>query len=407
MALKSPRQTGGQPRWRLSIRHAVVIMIVVIVVVGGVGYFALNATTGSYATGITRCSPASAPKCVGTSASHDVTLFVPYTPGFSQNLLQISQGQNLPATVGVTGPESVNSYSVNWGDGTTTTAVSPTSTHSFSSLGTFILSAYALVGSTLHNGPEQLYPVEVTPSFEDDELGYYPTITASLTNGSASTGYQFGWLEGSGSVKVLASISGEPLNPSFTSGNLALISSGGVQSNLVLNATSASATYTFSNTGGMIAVNTITLVVPINGPTPGLYANYTWTVVVTPAGVPPGCDRCQTSAVTSPHPGTIDNYEVAPGGAESLDPSVDYDTVGFEVILNVYQTLINYNGSATGPGYSSYVPQAATCVPGSSQCAALYGGATLQSGNYFTFVINPSSKFYDPTTTKSWPVYPS
>ncbi|MFZ0891887.1 MAG: hypothetical protein WB778_10135, partial [Thermoplasmata archaeon] len=139
----------------------------------------------------------------------------------------------------------------------------------------------------------------------------------------------------------------------------------------------------------------------------GLFGNYTWTVVVAPAGLTPGCARCHVTTATSPHPGTIDNYEVAPGGAASVDPSVDYETVGFEVIWNVYQSLITYNGSATGPGYASYQPEAATCVPGSPQCAALYGGATLQSGNYFTFVINPNSHFYDPTTQKSWPVYPS
>ena len=384
-----------------------VIMAIVIVVVGGLGYVALNATSGSFGAEITTCSSDSGLQCVGTSVIHDVTLSVPYTPGFSQNLLRISQGQNIPASVGVTGPEGVHSYSVNWGDGTITTTPNSTSTHSYGSLGTFILSAYALVGQTLHNGPGQLYPVEVIPSVEDTELGYYPTITANLTNGSATTDYQFGWLEGSGSVKISASVSEEPLNPSFTSGNLSLISSAGLQSDLVLNSSSAAATYTFRNTGSSIEVDTITLVVPINGPTPGLYGNYTWTVVVTPAGLAPGCARCHLSVASSPHPGAIDNYEVAPGGAESLDPSVDYETVGFEVILNVYQTLINYNGSSTGPGYSSYVPQAATCVPGSPQCAALYGGATLQSGNYFTFVINPSSKFYDPTTAKSWPVYPS
>ncbi|MFZ0892060.1 MAG: hypothetical protein WAN77_06625, partial [Thermoplasmata archaeon] len=139
----------------------------------------------------------------------------------------------------------------------------------------------------------------------------------------------------------------------------------------------------------------------------GLFGNYTWTVVVAPAGLTPGCARCHVTTATSPHPGTIDNYEDAPGGAESLDPSVDYETLGFEVISNVYQSLISYNGSLTGPSYNDYQPEAATCVPGSPQCAALYGGATLQSGNYYTFVISPSSRFYDPTTQKSWPVYPS
>jgi hypothetical protein len=391
----------------LSTSTAAMVMIIVIVVVGGLGYVGLSATSHTGTATNSTCSPPSAPQCVSSSPTHDVTLFVPYIAGAGQNLLQVTQGSSIPATVGVTGSEEVNSYSVNWGDGTTSTGTNPTVTHSYTTLGSYILSATTLVGSTMHDGPSQLYPIQVTPSIGDDNLGYFPTLTATLRNGSSTTGYQFGWLAGSGTVTVSATIADAPLNPDYSAGTPSLTSTGGTQSGLVANATSASATYTFSNTGSVVSINTITFVVPINGPTPGLYGNYTWTVVVTPVGLIPGCARCVVSHASSPHPGTIDNYEVAPGGAESLDPSVDYDTNGLEVILNVYQTLINYNGSATGPGYVYYQPQAATCVPGSPQCASLYDGATLQSGNHYTFVINPTSRFYDPTTGKSWPVYPS
>ncbi len=404
-------EPSSAPRWAsrrgLSTPTAAVIMIIVIVVVGGLGYVGLNATSSSGTATKTACSPPTAPQCVSISPTHDVTLFVPYSAGFGQSLLKISQGQNIPATVGVTGSEKVNSYSVNWGDGTTSTGANPTQTHSYTDLGTFVVSASTAVGSTTHDGPGQLYPIEVTPSIGNINLGYYPTISATLTNGSSSTGYQYGWLAGSGKVTVSASITGAPLNPAYVPGTPSLASATGTESGLVGNATSASASFAFSNTGSTLSVNTISFTVPISGPTTGLSAVYIWTVVVTPTGLAPGCARCVVSHATSPHPGTIDQYEVAPGGASSLDPSVDYETVGFEVIINVYQTLINYNGSATGPGFGDYQPQAATCVPGSPQCAALYGGNTLQSGNYYTFVINPTSHFYDPTTGASRPVYPS
>jgi peptide/nickel transport system substrate-binding protein len=391
----------------LSTPTAAVIMIIVIVVVGGLGFVGLSATSHGGTATTTKCSPPTAPQCVASSPTHDVTLFVPYLPGFSQNLLQIAQGQSIPATVGVTGSEKVNSYSVNWGDGTTTTSPNPTATHSYTTLGTYIISASAAVGAVTHDGPSQLYPVQVTPSLGNINLGYYPTLSANLTNNSKSTSYQFGWLAGSGSVTVSATITAPPLNPAYTTGTPSLVSSGGTPSGVTGNATSASGTYTFSNTGSSVLVNTITLVVPINGPTPGLYGNYTWTVIVTPGSLAPGCSRCVVTQATSPHPDTIDYYAVAPGGGSSLDPSVDYETTGFGVISNIYQALINYNGTETGPGYADYQPQAATCVPGSPQCAALYGGATLQSGNFYTFVLNPTSRFYDPTTAKSWPVYPS
>jgi hypothetical protein len=77
-------------------------------------------------------------------------------------------------------------------------------------------------------------------------------------------------------------------------------------------------------------------------------------------------------------------------------------------ILNVYQTLISYNGSSAGPAVSDFVPDLATCVPGGTQCASLYGGNKLVSdtGSY-TFVINPAAQFYDPGTGAHYGVYPS
>ena len=111
----------------------------------------------------------------------------------------------------------------------------------------------------------------------------------------------------------------------------------------------------------------------------------------------------------SPHPGNITYYDVAPGGATSVDPSVAYDFVSEEPILNVYQTLVAYDGNNT----SSFVPQLSLCVPGPG-CAAMYGGETLivnsaatGSPQYFTFPIDPAARYYDPSTGANWSVYPS
>ncbi len=121
---------------------------------------------------------------------------------------------------------------------------------------------------------------------------------------------------------------------------------------------------------------------------------------------------------TGPHPGTLDVYEPVPGGATTEDPAVAYDTTSYEVILNVYQTLVNYNGSTT----ASFVPTLATCVPTQGdQCAQDYGAGftgvfnatgknftgTNGAPKYWTFVIDPQARFYDPTTKASWGVYPT
>ena len=79
-----------------------------------------------------------------------------------------------------------------------------------------------------------------------------------------------------------------------------------------------------------------------------IYQNYTWTVFVSPTNLQTRDVRrarpLRALRAADPRPGTIDTYEVAPGGATSINPAVDYESVGYEVIANIYQTLIYYNG---------------------------------------------------------------
>lgn len=111
----------------------------------------------------------------------------------------------------------------------------------------------------------------------------------------------------------------------------------------------------------------------------------------------------------SPHPGTLNIYEVAPSGAVTEDPAAAYDTVSYEPILNVYESLVAYNGGST----DTYVPVLATCVPGTVQCSTDYGSnLTYAFGptgvpTAWTFVLDPAARFYAPGTGTGWPVYPS
>ena len=133
------------------------------------------------------------------------------------------------------------------------------------------------------------------------------------------------------------------------------------------------------------------------------------TSVGTPAA--PVTPAVAQAMMASPHPGTLEIYEVAPGGGFSLstDPAVAYDTVDFEPNLNVYQQLIALNGSST----SSFLPELATCVPGTPQCSNLYGStlitynSTTNAPATYTFPIDSAARFYDPSTGSSWAVYPS
>ncbi len=119
------------------------------------------------------------------------------------------------------------------------------------------------------------------------------------------------------------------------------------------------------------------------------------------------------SSGAGPHPGTLEIYEVAPGGAPTVDPAVAYYTVDDEPISNVYETLISFNGTDTGPTPDQWVPEIATCVPGSVECSAqtgeslVFDNATTHQPQYYTFEISAGAMFYDPATKVSWNVYPS
>ncbi len=348
---------------------AIVVMVVVIVVVGGAGFAALNATSNSGTKTINTCSPPNSPVCLSTSGLTDVVLSVPYGAGFGQAVASTTQGQSIPATVAVSGGEAVTTYAIYWGDGSNYSGANPTSNHIYSTMGWYVISAQALVGSTWHTGPKYLYPIEVGPDYQTSSSGFYPVVQTTFTNGStAST--QFGWLSGSGSVSVSAQYTSNSTATGYTDKAPTLTSNGGVQSGLVSTPTSVAASYAFSTAG----LYYITMVGAITAPTGTIYQNYTWTVYVSPTGVAPGCGACSTrsASATSPHPGEIIYQEVAPGGATTMDPSVAYDTVSAEPLYNIYQTLIMYNASST----SSFVPQLSLCVPGPG-CQAAYGNSLI------------------------------
>ncbi len=387
---------------------APVILIVVIIVVGAGGYAALSSVSSSSPTTVTSCAPASSAACKAAAGGNDVSTFVAFSPAFGTSVLSVSQGQSVPITVSV--PEAASNYQVFWGDGTNTTQAAPTFTHTYTNLGNYVISAQAEVKGIWHTGTAALYPVTVAPSLGTDSSGYYPTVTATLTNGSTSAN-NLGWLPGGkGTITVTAIYSTQPANPSYVPQTTSFTSSGGTQTAASPTASGGSASYSFSSAG----VYTITMVGPIKNTATSqtIYQNYTWSVFVSPSGLAPGCGQCRTSSSgthTSPHSGTITAYEVAPAGGTTVDPAISYDTVSAEMVYNVYQTLVTYNGTST----ATFIPQLATCVPGTAQCASLYGGNDLIATNasgadvYWTFVLDSNAKFYDPATKASWGVYPS
>ena len=377
---------------------AVVILVVVVIVVAGAGYLGLQSVAATKKTS-TVCTPSSA--CATTA--NDVSLFVAQQPGYGQQYTQLSALEAFAGTVIPSGPETVKTYSVAWGDGTTSSAASPTLVHQYQTAGLYVMAPSVTdTGGVLHTGTAGLFPVNVNLSFGNLSYGTYPSISTTFSNGSG--GFE-PWVGVGATVTVGASYVGVPPTVGWSNGPMTITYGSGVsQKSYTPGSSSASGSYILSAVG----TDNITLHGSSTGP--GGASNpftYTWAVYVAATTAGLGCKYCTPATAKSPHPGSIVAYEVAPDGAVSLDPAADYYTVGDEVSLNVYQDLIQYNGTDVGPGYFNYVPQIATCVPGSPQCASLYSGNDLVSGWNYTFVIAKTAKFYDPATAKSWSVYPS
>ncbi|MCI4319551.1 MAG: ABC transporter substrate-binding protein [Thermoplasmata archaeon] len=374
---------------------AAVIMVVVIALVGVGTYVGLNAQSHGTTTK-SHCYPPSSPACVASAVTHDVGLLVPFKA--------VQTGNPVPFTATLPAGESASKFMFNFGDGATASGAQPTASHVYTVAGSYVISVQAVVNGVTHDNYQKLVTVAVASTFSSSTAGNEPGVSgqivtnSSVTAGTAATPI----LQPGGSVTFTGSYTTSPTNPLFALGNPSIVASTGgtISGTPTITSTSATATVQFASSG----TYTVSFVGVATSGTVSAYQNYTWTVFVAPSGLHAGLSG--GGSAVSPHKGLLNVYELTPGGATSEDPAVDYETAGYEVELNIYQTLVAYNGSQTGPTYSSYVPQLATCVPGSPLCVAQFGSNLIQGDNY-TFVLDGAAKFLDPATKASWGVYPT
>ncbi|MCI4357942.1 MAG: ABC transporter substrate-binding protein [Thermoplasmata archaeon] len=371
--------------------------IVVILVALSVGTFAVLG--GFSPQPGTQCSPPSSPACGSYENLHDVSVLSPFKSA--------PTGAAVALSASVPQGESATSYTYNFGDGVTATTSGTIESHNYTNPGQYLVYVQASVSGLKHDNIGNLVLLKITPSATVGNAGSTAPITTSVvsntTSPTAGTKGVTTVLTQGQSVTVSAAYSSAPTNPAFTTlPPKIIVSTGGTITTNSPTPTSVQATALFS-AAGTFELTFVGSSTNVNG-TQVVYQNYTWTVFVAASGTHAGIFG--SAAPQSPHPGTIVAYELAPGGAASEDPAIDYETVGAEPISNIYQTLITYNGTDVGPAANNYVPVAATCVPGSPQCKALYGN-TLQNGTSYTFVIQPNATFYDPTTQAHWSMFPT
>ena len=95
---------------------------------------------------------------------------------------------------------------------------------------------------------------------------------------------------------------------------------------------------------------------------------------------------------TTSTPGAIKNPDTfisaEYGEPQFLDPAIDYESAGSQVLNNVYETLIWYQGASTG----ILIPQLATAVPSKAN------GLISSDGLNYTFNLRSNVKMHDGTT---------
>ncbi len=91
-----------------------------------------------------------------------------------------------------------------------------------------------------------------------------------------------------------------------------------------------------------------------------------------------------------PAPGVITEIVNSPGGPFSFDPEIDYETTGFEVVVNTQATLIFYNASST----TEWFPYLASEIP------TVANGEVTGNFTTYAFHIRPNVAFSngDPIT---------
>ncbi len=391
---------------------AAVIIVIVLVVAGAGTFFALapysKASTSSHSV---TCYPPTAPACT----SGKVT--VAHTGAVTSPFTSTQQGTSIPFTMTLPGNIVAKQYTFYTGDGSNVSGFVATQSYTYPNAGNYYVYGVAVTSSgAIYDNLGSLLHITVSSSFASDTLGNLAQAGGQvLANSTASSGAT-AILSAGQSVTLKGYPTSLPTNAIWSISNTSFAASSSSAltvtnewarsvsgsyaiANVTVSATAAPGVYPVDFVVTTCVMQNVSGKVQCTG-TPAT-TEYVFTVAVSASNFHAGPPA--VTVATAPKPGTLNIYELAPAGAVSEDPAIDYETVGYEPILNVYGTLIRYNGSHAGPDPSDFVPMIATCVPGSQQCKDLYGNSLLNNGSY-TFVINPNARFYDPNSKTATPV---
>ena len=302
-------------------------------------------------------------------------------------------GESIPfdAVLSLPPLSSAGTVAWNFGDGKTTTGAGTSVSHIYDLPGTYFVAASSSLstGRTADNFGA-LFPMYVGPHrppngpTDRDSLGVI-TINATASSPGAPT------IPVGGKIAAVGSVQQRPTNATYTWDVSALGFDFGDGSPKQANASADPfrVDHTYSRQGIYLMTLTVTTKNITAGASPADVR--TTTIGQTIAA---GNYRLVTYAGSIINPGLIVVQEAVTGGFTSLDPGIDYESVGFEIIANTYQTLLWYNGTKT----DEFVPVLADKFP------SVADGTISADHKTYTFHIRPGAKFADGSPVTAWDV---
>jgi len=287
---------------------------------------------------------------------------------------------------------SISSVVWNFGDGTNQTVNGASTNHTYTNGGRYLILAqvsatsqsFILSSSSMGSNGLALFPLVVQPSLTSEEAQEASVPTISFPSAANPTAPVFNVGD---VVHPVGGFLEAPANSNWTISQYVWNFGNGNQQ-----------TVTASNDTGDPVEN-----VTASYSNPGLYA-ISLTLTTGFAGTAISVTTTRTIAVQSStlpfallitssgvqNPGVITTAEVYPGGPESFDPQIAYDLTSYEELLNIFQTLVQFNGSST----VSFIPYLAAALPTTAN-----GGISADYKTY-TFQIRNDQYFSngDPVT---------
>lgn len=388
---KEPR-TSNSPSRKPSLKLAIAVIVVVVIVVLGATIYV-----------VTR------PQQPSTT-----------TLSASASSLTVSVNQTLTFSATVTGG-TPSQVTFNFGDGTTFAGVQSsgnyTASHSYLSPGIYLVTVNATVKGSVIDNLDNIIQVTVNPQTLPPSVASESTQAAILTSTQLYTvgstveltgasfespgaanwtiGY-FMWDFGNGVSHTDYAIQNTS-NGQFLSDNVTSIyNTSGVYPlslGIITFNSSGYTPITYNSTGSTFSYYPLSdLSTILASPTNYLNNTYFRTIVVGKAGQTLKIANASSSTSLK----TLTEVEVAPGGPSTFDPPIAVDVYSLEALQNVYEPLVEYNGSS-----NTIVPVVASQVP------TVANGLESPNGLTYTFHIRQGQKFSNGDPVTAWDVYTS